>query len=202
MIKLYGIPASRAGRCLWMLQELGLEYENVPVSFLGDSRKPEYLAINPNGHIPCLDDNGLILFESMAINLHLARTYGAGGIWPADEADQSRVIQWSIWGMTEVEPPLMTVLMNRAFLPEPQRDETKAEAGEAGLKAPLQVLEDVLKDRDYILGSEFTAADLNVHSILSWGPALGRMDVSDTARLARWLTRCGERPSLARVYPS
>ena len=73
MIKLYGIPASRASRCLWMLEELGVQYENVPVNFIGEAQKPDYLKLNPNGKVPTLDDDGLILFESLAINLHLAR---------------------------------------------------------------------------------------------------------------------------------
>ncbi|HXZ88731.1 MAG TPA: glutathione S-transferase N-terminal domain-containing protein, partial [Candidatus Binataceae bacterium] len=76
-IKLYGIPQSRSARCLWILEELGLPYENIPVDFIGEAQKPEYLKINPNGRIPALDDDGVVLFESLAINLHLARKYGA-----------------------------------------------------------------------------------------------------------------------------
>src|SRR5258708_501291 len=107
-IKLYGIPQSRSSRCLWMLEELGAPYENVPVHFVGDTRKPEFLRINPNGHIPALDDDGLVLFESLAINLHLARKYGAPKrLWPEAPDDQSRSIQWSFWAMTEVEPQIV-----------------------------------------------------------------------------------------------
>ena len=76
MIKLYGTVMSRAGRAAWALEELGLKYEHVPISFQGDTRKPEYLKINPNGHIPAIDDDGLIVWESMAINLYLAEKYG------------------------------------------------------------------------------------------------------------------------------
>jgi len=63
MIKLYGVPRSRAMRSLWMLEELGVPYENVPVSFIGETRTPEYLKINPNGHIPTLEDGDVRLFE-------------------------------------------------------------------------------------------------------------------------------------------
>ena len=75
MIKLYGVPLSRAFRSLWALEEIGVEYENVPVNFVDDAKKPQYLAINPNGRIPALVDGDLTLFESMAINLYLARKY-------------------------------------------------------------------------------------------------------------------------------
>ncbi|HSV05310.1 MAG TPA: glutathione S-transferase N-terminal domain-containing protein, partial [Candidatus Binatus sp.] len=71
MIKLYGIPRSRTARSIWMLEELQIPYENVPVSFIEESRKPEYMKINPNGHIPALQDGDLTLFESLAINLYL-----------------------------------------------------------------------------------------------------------------------------------
>ena len=200
MIKLYGIPGSRAARSLWMLEEVGVPYENVPTSFIGDVKKPEYLALNPNGHIPTLDDDGLVLWESMAINLHLARKYGAkAGLWPASEADQSRTVMWSIWGMTEVEPPLMKVLMNRAFLPEAQRQADVAAQGERELQKPLGVLEGALAKTPYLLGDAFTAADLNVHSILGWAPTMGRCDLSPHPKVAGWLKRCGERPALARV---
>jgi glutathione S-transferase len=78
MIKLYGVTASRASRSLWALEEVGVNYEQVPVHFLADTKKPEYLAINPNGRIPALVDGDFKLFESMAINLYLAKKYDGG----------------------------------------------------------------------------------------------------------------------------
>ncbi len=199
-IKLYGIPQSRTSRCLWMLEELGVPYENVPVSFVGDAQKPDYLRINPNGRVPALDDDGLILFESLAINLHLARKYDGGkGLWPKSQDDQSRAIQWSIWAMTEAEPPVMRVLMNRAFLPEPQRNEAEAKAGEEALAKPVGVLEGALRGRQYLLGESFSVADLNVHAVLGWAPTLGRVKFEATPNVAGWLKRCGERPALARA---
>ena len=197
-IRLYGIPQSRASRCLWMLEELGVPFENVKVHFLGEAQKPDFLKINPNGRIPALDDEGVVLFESLAINLHLARKYDGGkGLWPKSADDQSRAIQWSMWAMTEVEPPLMKVLMNRVFLPEAQRNEAEAKAGEAALAKPLGVLEGALASRPYLLGDSFTVADLNVGSVVSWGPTLGKLKL--TPNVAAWFSRCGERPALARA---
>ena len=66
-LKIYGVPRSRAFRTLWMAKELGLDYENVAVDFAsGETRKPAYLALNPNGHVPAIDDDGFVLWESMA----------------------------------------------------------------------------------------------------------------------------------------
>ena len=199
-LKLYGIPMSRTSRCLWMLEELGVPYENVPVNFVGDAQKPDYLKVNPNGRVPALDDDGLLLFESLAINLHLARKYDGGkGLWPKSADDQSRAVQWSIWAMTEAEPPVMRVLMNRAFLPEPQRNESEAKAGEEALQRPVGVLEGALRGRQYLLGDSFTVADLNVSAVIGWAPTLGKVKFDGTPNVAAWHARCNARPALARA---
>ena len=216
-IKLYGVPESRAARCLWMLEELGVDYELVHVNFIGDAQKPEYLKINPNGRIPAIDDDGLVLFESMAINLHLARKYDRdGSLWPRLPDDQSRSIQWSVWAMTEVQEPIGKILLNRLFLPEPQRIEAVAVEGERELKKVLGVLEGVLKGRPYLLGGAFSVADLNVYCAVDWEhPALRspymdelapqaaaricQLNHDDTPNVAEWKKRCGARPALARV---
>ena len=199
-IKLYGIPLSRASRCLWLLEELGVPYESVPVNFLGEAQKPDFLKINPNGRIPALDDDGVILFESLAINLHLARKYDGGkGLWPKSLEDQSRAIQWSIWAMTETEPSVLKNVMNRAFLPEPQRNEAEAKAGEQALAKPLGVLEGALRGRAHLSGDAFTVADLNVAAVLALAPTFGRTKLDATPNVAAWHARCVGRPAFARA---
>jgi glutathione S-transferase len=198
MIKLYGVPGSRAFRCLWMLEELGLEYENVPVNFAtGDTRKPDYLKINPNGHIPALDDDGVVLFESLAINLYLARKYG-GDLWPNTVADEGRAYQWSVWAMTEAEEPLLTAMMHRMLYPEAQRDAAKGDDAAQRFEAPLAVLDAALAGRDYLLGGDFSVADLNVASVCAW-TRLARIDISGSKHAAAWLQRCTSRPSVKRA---
>ncbi len=196
-MKLYGIAGSRALRSLWAAEEVGVEYEHVPTHFLGDSKKPEYLAINPNGRVPALVDGDVTLFESMAINLYLARKYG-GALWPSSEADQARAIQWSIWGMTELEPSLMDILLKRVMLPEDQRDEAAAEAAEKELDRPMKVLDDTLDDRAHLLGGDFTITDLNVAAVLSMAKMV-RYDTSGYANAHRWFEACTGRDSFARA---
>jgi glutathione S-transferase len=197
MIKLYGIPASRAFRSLWALEEIGLEYERVPIHFIGDSKKPEYLKVNPNGRIPALVDGDVTLFESMAINLYLAKKYD-GGLQPKALEDEARAVQWSFWGMTELEPPLMQVLMNRIFLPEDQRDPAAAEAAIETLQKPLGVLNDALSDRPFLLGSAFSIADLNVASVLTLA-TFASVDFSKFENVQRWFSSCASRPAVARA---
>lgn len=195
MIKLYGVPASRAFRCLWMLRELQVKFENVPVGLSdGGTRRAEFMKLNPNGHIPVLVDGTTILWESMAINLYLARQYGAGTLWPATVADEGRAFQWSFWAMTEVEASLLQALMHRRILPKEQRDEAIAAAAEAKLATPFGVLEGALRGREYLLGAAFTVADLNLASVLSWVMLAG-IDLARWPQLAAWLRRCTDRPA-------
>jgi len=194
-LKIYGIPRSRAFRVLWMAKELGLEYENIPIGTdTGESRTPEYLRINPNGHIPAIDDDGFILWESMAINLYLAKKYSPASLYPALPEDEARAWQWSFWGMTEIERPLLTALFHRAMLPEDKRDAALADESERQLAAPLHVLDAAVAHQPYLLGEHFTVADLNVASILSWArPA--RIDLGGVPKMADWFKRCSERPA-------
>jgi glutathione S-transferase len=198
MITLYGVPRSRAMRCLWMLEELGVPYENVQTNFAtGDTRKPDFLRINPNGHIPALRDGDTVLFESLAINLFLARKYDKG-LWPKSVDDEGRAYQWSVWAMTELEEPVLTVLLHRMFFPEAQRDPAKAADGAERAKKPIGVLESALAGRDHLLGSAFTVADLNVASVLSWAPMAG-IDLSPFPKVQAWLGRTTARPAFARA---
>jgi glutathione S-transferase len=198
MIRLYGVPMSRAARSLWMLEELGVPYENVPTHFAtGDTRKPEYLAMNPNGHIPTLQDGELVLWESLAINLYLARRYDKG-LWPRSVANEGRVYQWSVWALTELEGPLLTYVMHSLLLPMEQRDPEKAAEGRGQLAKPLGVLEAALAGKSVLVGEEFGVADLNVASVLAVSRLVG-LDLSKWPRVEAWLGRCLERPAQKRV---
>jgi glutathione S-transferase len=193
-LKIYGIARSRAFRTLWMAKELGLDYEHVKVDFVTETRTPAHLALNPNGHVPVIDDNGFVLWESMAINLYLAKKYGAGTLYPTRLEEEARAWQWSFWGMIEAERPVLTALFNRAILPEDKRDAAAADAAEKELAQPLGVLEGALGRGANLLGDNFTVADLNVASILSWArPA--QIDIAPFPKVAGWLKNCAERPA-------
>jgi glutathione S-transferase len=194
-LKIYGVARSRAFRTLWMAKELGLDYEHIKVDFAtGETRTPAHLAINPNGHIPVIDEDGFMLWESMAINLYLAKKHSLGRLYPIRLEDEAGAWQWSFWGMTEVERPVLTALFNRTILPEDKRDAAAADAAERTLGQPLKVLDGTLGRSANLLGDDFTVADLNVASILSWArPA--NIDISPFPKVAEWLKNCAERPA-------
>ena len=195
MVKLYGSSMSRAGRSLWALEEAGVKFEQVTVA---ETRKPEYLAINPNGHVPALDDNGTIIWESMAINLYVAEKYGKPPLWPSTVEGHGACYQWSLWCMTEVETPMIEIFQHRLMLPADQRDEKIVLARIETLKTPFKVLDDHLQKSEYLLGQDFTIADLNVASVMSIVRYL-QLDLSPTPTAQKWLQKCVERPANQRV---
>jgi glutathione S-transferase len=193
-LKIFGVPASRAVRTLWMAQELGLDYEHNPVHFAGDEIKADsYRRINPNSRIPAIVDGDLTLWESMAINLYLARKHG-GPLQPKTLADEARALQWSFWVMTEVEKSTLALLF-QAMAPEDKRKPEVVAASTEELQRPFGVLNEALSGSPYLLGSDFTVADLNVASVLTWAK-MAKLDLSAWPHLRDWLNRCTSRPAL------
>ncbi len=198
MIELYGNPRSRAMRCLWMLEEIGVPYRLIEKSTRADDlQTAEYLRLNPNARIPTLVDGSFVLWESMAINLYLAQKY-EGSMHCSEAEVLGLAAQWSFWAMLEMEHLLLDLLMHRALLPEFVRDPSYAERDELLLNRPLKVLNNSLAGRKYLVGKSFTVADLNVASILAWGK-MGRLDLSKHSDVTRWLDDCLSRPAYGRV---
>ena len=173
MLTLYGATASRAHRVLWMLKELGLAFEHVQTNFMdGSTQTPQFLAVNPNGRVPALDDDGLLLCESLSINLYLVKKYG-GPLAPADMIEETLATQWSFWVTTEVEKPLLFASANRALFKEGSRNEEQALMAIAKLNRPFKVLDAHLAQQPYLLGQRFTVADLNVATVMDLAPQCG-----------------------------
>ncbi len=198
---LHGISSSRAFRSIWAAEEIGLDYQHVATSFREDSKQPGYLAINPNGRIPALVDQGedgeLKLFESMAINMYLAKKYGPELLGRGLQAE-ALVWQWSVWGISEIEPLQMQLVVQQFFLAQDKRDAGVIERATKGLGRPLQVLEAHLADRDYLLGDTFSLADLNLAGVMELLNMLS-FDLSAWPNVCRWLEACRSRPSYAQA---
>ncbi len=199
MITLHGAAASRSSRSLLALEELGLPYRQVPLNPWSDAADAEPLArINPNARVPVLDDDGLILFESMAINLYLADRYGGAPFWPQHPRNRALVYQWSVWSQTEID----VLARHTARF---SGDAARKRRAEAERLAALAILDRALAGRPYLLGDVFTLADLNLAATLSepWENGLvdGEVDPADhgLSALADWLARCTGRASWERV---
>ena len=192
-LRIYGIARTRAFRALWMAKELGLEYEHLPIE-IGDAgaRSPEFLAINPNGRLPVIVDNGFVLFESLAITLYLAKKYSNGNLYPGAQEAEAKAWQWSFWAVTEVDRGVNIWSLHAGRLPPAERDAVKRNEALKVLAAPFKVLDAAVAKQEYLLGNDFTVADLNVAAVIS--RAID-MDLSAVSNLKAWLTRCLERPA-------
>jgi glutathione S-transferase len=188
--KVYGSQNSRASRVTWCARELGLPYEQIDVP-MAERKSPAYLAINPNGKVPGFAEGDLKLFESLAINLYLAKKYGTGELYPTNPDDEARVLQWTLWAATEVEPKLMPgLLLKLGFA----NDEAAAANGVEAVKPVLKMLDGVLADREWLVGKKFSVADLNVACVV--GISRGaQVDISYAPNVVEWLARCNARPA-------
>jgi len=187
MITLYGHNLSRANRCLWVLEELGIDYEQNKIDHRdGSTKTPEYLAINPSGKTPALRDGDVCMSESLGINLYIAQKYGGGSLWPNDDEGRAKSIQWTMWAATELEGPVITVVVERLFKPENARDEAAAKAAENKLPSVLNVLNTSLEGRNYLASGDFTIADLNVGCVVGSLKMVG-FNFSIYPNVSKWL---------------
>jgi len=166
-LTIYGSARSRTIRTLWAAKELGLSYAHVDIMpGPTGSRLPEMIAINPNGHVPFIVDDGTMMCESLAINLYLARKAG-GSLAPAHLTEEGLMTMWSFWASNEIEPHALQALYHTLYHPEDQRDPKVVAASLSALEAPLAVLESHLsKSGGFLVGNRFTIADLNLACVI------------------------------------
>jgi glutathione S-transferase len=202
-VTIFGSIGSRASRCLWVVEELGIDYAWKSISTLdGSNRAPEYRAIIPSGKIPAMTDGAdVMMTESMAINQYLAEEYGRGTLWPAARAQRATVLQWTFWSATEVEP-FITDLFPQLVLKAPaDRDMALVERLLPALVKKLAELEAALAvgDRDYLLGADFTLADVSLAVQTFTFVDRFKLDLTTLPRVRDWTERCRARPARQRV---
>lgn len=201
-LKIYGTAASRAARPLWVAEELDLVYEHIALPYQGGAtRTPEFLALNPNGRIPALDDDGVVVWESMACALYLAgRFQAADGSTLAAQtpAEQADILRWSFWVVTECEKDALSFLMHSRAMPPERRKPKLAQEASQRLLTPLRVLNQHVQQRPYLAGERFTVADVCVASVLAWVQDAEPL-MAACPHLRAWLQRCLARPAFARL---
>jgi glutathione S-transferase len=192
-LKIYGVARTRAFRALWIAEELQLAYEHVPVE-IGEAgaRRPEFLAVNPNGRLPLIADGDVVISESLAITLYLAKKYSPGVLYPAMLEDEARVWQWSFWALAELDRGVNIWSLHAIRLPPDERNAALRNEALNVLAAPFKVLDAAVAKNTYLLGPDFTVADLNVAAVISRAVD---MDLTARPHLKNWLHRCLDRPA-------
>lgn len=211
MLTIYGVTRSRASRVIWLCHELGLPFQQVPViqayrladpdapGAVLNTHSPQFRRIAPAGSVPVIDDDGLVLSESLACTLYLARKYGPP-FGPADAAEDARMMQWSFYGCTTIEPDTLTLL----FLHKPgqaQSGEDQALVANAAerLIRPLQTLEAHLSRHGHLVGDRFSVADINMAEILRYAQGYAPL-LSQFPAIDAWLRDCQARPGFQKMW--
>jgi glutathione S-transferase len=206
MLTIYGVYRSRASRNIWLAEELGIPFRQVPViqhyrtvpAGMLHTQSPEFLKINPSGLIPSIDDDGLVLNESLAINLYLARKHG-GPVAAANVAEEGQIAMWSLWAATGVEPHAINVLYHRLGNPNGAKDPKIADAAVEALKGPFAVLDKALARTGWLVGDRFTVADLNAAEIVRYAQAAPEL-FEAAPRVKAWLAACQARPAFKKMW--
>ncbi len=210
MITIYGVYRSRAIRPIWVLNECGVPYSHVPVTQayrLADPHAPgaplntamsEFLAVNPLGQVPAMRDGALVLSESLAICLHIARKYG-GALGPASDDEASVMEQWALFAATAIEPSAIEILYtSRDSLAGTPTGEGIMRIAAEKLSRPLQRLEAHLSGRNWLM-DRFSVADIMVEECLRYGQAYAPLLTAYPA-VARWLAACQARPAFQMAW--
>lgn len=179
-MKLYGGAQSRAAIVRWYLEELEIPYEFVLLDMkAGEHRLPEFLGINPMGKVPAITDGEFKLWESGANLLYLAEKTGH---LPASAEERATVYQWVLFANATLGPGIFV---------EATRDRE--------MPRLLTPLDKQLKEHTYLLGQEFSVADVAVGSILAYIPIMLKLDLSEYPAVVSYIQRLGQRPAFQRA---
>ncbi len=198
-MKLYYAPQTRAGRPRWLLEEIGAPYELVKLDMSkAEHKSADYMKIHPHGAVPALVDGDLAMFESAAICAYLADKFPDKKLAPpVGTPARGLYYQWLVYSMATLEPPVLQVFMNTVMLPEAERSAAAVEEGRTRFAEVARVLEQALAGRTYILGEQFSAADVTIGSTLVWAQFMGLTNGHPT--LEAYAKRLSERPAFQRA---
>lgn len=211
MLTIYGVYRSRASRNYWMALELGVPFKSVPViqaRRLADplaadaplnTQSAAFLAVNPMGLIPSIKDDDLVLNESLAINLYLARKHG-GPLAGKSVEEEGEITSWTFWGATEVEPHAVRIVLTHDAGTENTEDgKTVIAMARRSLRKAFAVLEKRLEKTGQVVGDRFTVADLNLAEIFRYTQS--QTDLFDEhPRIKAWLAACQSRPAFRTMF--
>lgn len=199
-MKLYYVPMTRSVRPRWLLEELGVPYELVRLdASKGETKTPEYLKVNPFGHVPALVDGGVTIAESGAICLYLADKFPEKKLAPAPGSkDRGPYLAWILHAVSSLEPHIAAYFrLGRA--PDDKKDQAAMDAEKKKLIEEAKTLDDALAGRTFLVGDSFTAADVFVSQVMTWGRRMKMFGGADLPNVEAWLQRLRERPALVRA---
>ncbi|OHE85707.1 MAG: glutathione S-transferase [Lysobacterales bacterium RIFOXYD1_FULL_69_11] len=194
MLRLYGTPPTRALRVIWLLNELGLEYESRPLDLMaGEATQSPFVDLNPAAKVPVLVDGDVVLAESAAIQLYLAEKHPEAGLIPAALEDRGQMYRWMFFLVTEIEQPLWRIARHTFIYPEHKRLPQDVALARKECLAMVAVLERHMDGREFIVGDRPSVADFNAAYTLDW--ANEEEMLGDAPRLRAYLQSMYARPT-------
>lgn len=199
MLTIYGCPNTRSTRVVWALEEVGEEYQYVPVDLrAGAGWQPDYLAINIGGKVPTLVDNEFVLTESAAICTYIGDRFPDTGLVPqVGTQERASYNRWCYFTLSELEQPLWTIAKHRFALPEQRRVPGVIDTARWEFTIAAKILATGLGRRAFIIGERFTAADILIAHTLAWAHAYELLAEHDNLRA--YAGRMWDRPALVRA---
>ena len=179
-------------RVRWALEEAGLPYR-VRLLEQGDQNKPEYRALQPFGQVPIFEENGVVLFESGAIVLHVAERSGV--LLPKDPAARARAVQWLIAALNSVEPAVWNVFVIDNLYPSQDWAKLRRPGAVELMDKKLDALAKRIGDNPFLDGELFTVGDLMMATVLRFNSDTSKLE----PRLIAYLNRCTSRPAFKRA---
>jgi glutathione S-transferase len=193
MHTLWYVPRTRATRPRWVLEELGLPYTLQRIE-PSQTRTPEHLARHPLGHVPVLQHNDDLLFESAALCLQLADAKPEAGLnFQLGSYERGLVYQWVLYASTELEPPCV-----RLFSLKAAPDAAAEAAAKKAATHAVAVLGEVLTSKEFLVGSRFSVADIVCGAVCLWAQRLGAFE--EVPAVSAWLLRLKARPAFQRAF--
>ena len=194
-MKLFEFDVSRSTRVHWILREVGVEYQRVTIDLTnGEQKSPEFLAINPYGKLPVLEDDGNIITESAAICTYIAEKYPSKGlIPPPGTIERGHYYQWICFCIAEMEPHLWNIRKHMMLYPKAQRSLRAIKISKREYIEAIKVLDNYLSDKEYIIAKTFSAADIVVCYDLFWAETLKLL--KDFPGLSAYKDRLQQRPA-------
>ncbi len=194
MLKLHFAPNSRAGRIVWLLEELGLPYEINKMAFHPkDLKSDAHRARHPLGRVPVLEDGDLTLWESGAIVEYILERHENGGLKPAVSDDRyPAYLQWFHYCEGMVMPPVNTIVVQTVLLPPDRRDETALKQAQKLLTRALAPVDEALEGKDYLIG-DFSGADIMLGHACFMANRLGCV-TDEMKNLKGYVERIAARP--------
>lgn len=195
MLKLWGrVNSSNVMKVLWCLDELGVEYERVDAGMaFGVVDEPAYRALNPNGRVPTIEDDDLVLWESNVIVRYLSATHGMGTLCPADPGERAVADQWMDWQQSTAEADVTYVFWGQVRGRKENRDPKTVAACAERLGATFTILDARLAGRHFIMGDHLTMADIPMGCMV-WRWTNLDLDRPSLPNLEAWHTLLQERP--------